>query len=56
MLSQRLSHDLLWLTGVKVMALAMLYALFFSPAQRPAIDPIAQIAGPAAAGADRLPR
>jgi len=45
MLSRRLGRDLLWCTAAKVIALAMLYVLFFGPSHRPAIDPVAQIAG-----------
>ena len=41
-----LRRDLLLSVALKLVLLAILYVLFFSPAHRPAIDPVAHIAGP----------
>ncbi len=44
-LPSALRRDLVLLVAAKLAMLAVLYALFFSPAHRPAIDPAAHIAG-----------
>ncbi len=42
----RLRRDLILLLALKATMLALLYALFFSPAHQPAIDAAAHIASP----------
>ena len=44
-LPRTLRRDLVLLVAAKLAMLAILYALFFSPGHRPAIDPAAHIAG-----------
>ena len=43
-----LARDLPLVVGLKLLALVVLYLLFFSPSHRPPIDPAARIAGSAA--------
>jgi hypothetical protein len=45
-LPARLRRDLILLLALKATMLALLYALFFSPAHQPAIDAAAHIASP----------
>jgi len=40
-----LRRDLVALVAAKLVFLAILYALFFSPSHRPVIDPVAHITG-----------
>lgn len=42
-----LGHELALVIGLKLVALMTLYALFFSPAHRPTIDPALRIVGEA---------
>ncbi len=42
-----LARDIAWLLAFKLAALALIYALFFAPSHRPAIDPDTHIMGSA---------
>lgn len=44
---QALVRDVLLLVTIKLIALAVIYALFFSPAARAPVDPAARLLGPA---------
>jgi hypothetical protein len=45
----KLFRDLVGVTGLKIVCLALIYLLFFGTSHRMTLDPVSRIAGPATA-------